>query len=230
MHTAKGVGLTLLVCTSLLITAPRADDSVGGAMQTAPHSAIVRLQIPLQRYDGGQRHHVTEHCSGTLVDPATGMILTAWHCFDGYMDLTQPPKAFIKGLWHELRLAAHGGAINNDWAIATIINPTRIDAPAMQYALKELSLGLNVTMVGYQRMGSKNNSEWLQAATSCKITSHRDDWIETDCRLHKGASGGAVIGIDQGKPKLIGIISAKSSEGGVWFVPLTRLKYQLSPP
>jgi hypothetical protein len=79
MHTAKGVGLTLLMCTSLLITAPRADDIVGGAMQTAPHSAIVRLQIPLQRYDGGQRHHVTEHCSGTLVDPATGMILTAWH-------------------------------------------------------------------------------------------------------------------------------------------------------
>lgn len=230
VHTLKAAGLTLLICTNVLITATRAADNLGEAIPSASDSAIVRLEIPLQRHNGARLQHVTEHCSGTLIDRAKGMILTAWHCFDGNMDLTRPPTAWIRGRWHQVRLAVHGGEINNDWAIAYVTDPSSIDEPAMPYELSELSVGLDITMVGYQRMGKKNSSEWLKAATSCKIARHGDDWIETNCRLNKGASGGAVVSMHQGQPNLIGIISAKSSEGGVWFVPLTRLRTQLSPP
>ena len=200
--------------------------------QAVPHryAAIVRLNIPLQRFDGARPYHVTEDCSGTLVDRNKGMILTAWHCFDGKMDLTQPPKAWLNGAWQELRLGPHGGGIQRDWAIAYLVDPSIVTGSAMPYALNGLAPGSAVTMAGYQRTGTKSDVIWSQTEAACAITQHSESWVETDCRLNPGASGGAVMRLDGGQAKLVGIVSARAAEGGVWFVPLSRLGAYFSPP
>ncbi len=194
-----------------------------------PYAAIVRLNIPLQRFHGANAYHVTEDCSGTLVDRNKGMILTAWHCFDGKMDLTQPPKVWLNGAWQELRLGAHGGGMNHDWAIAYLVDPSVADVSAMPFALTDLAPGRSVTMSGYQRSGLKADAIWSKIATTCTVTQHSASWVETDCELNTGASGGAVMSMKGGQAKLVGIISARAATGGVWYVPLSRLSAYFSP-
>lgn len=194
------------------------------------HAAVVRLNIPLQRFNGINTYHVTEDCSGTLVNRNKGMILTAWHCFDGKMDLTHPPKVWLKGAWQELHLGAHGGGMNHDWAIAYLVDPSVVNVPAMPYAIEDLEPGSTVTMTGYQRSDPKADAVWSKVATACTVTQHSESWVETDCELNTGASGGAVVSMEGGRTKLVGIVSARAATGGVWYVPLSRLGAYFSPP
>jgi hypothetical protein len=224
------IGLCLLFFFCPQGVASTVDGAPQGGLKPAPYSGIVRLNIPLRRNDGAKTYHVTEDCSGTLVDRDKGIIVTAWHCFDGKMDLTQPPKAWFNGGWQELRLGAHGGGIKDDWAITYLSDPNVIDAPAIPYALTDLVIGSIVTMAGYQRVGQRPDALWSLVQTTCAITKAGDYWVETDCHLETGASGGAVMQIKGGHTTLAGIISARSAQGGVWFVPMSRLNFYFSPP
>ena len=97
------------------------------------------------------------------------MIVTAWHCFDGSIDLTQPPKAWLQGAWQALRLAASGGEMKNDWAIAYLIDPSVVDGPAMPFALGNLNAGMQIRMAGYQRTDvTHDDTQWRQVKTLVK--------------------------------------------------------------
>jgi V8-like Glu-specific endopeptidase len=228
---------TLVACFLLVFTCQQATanstsnlpEKILRAM-SEHYAAVVRLNIPLQRSNGTHTYHVNEDCSGTLINSSKGMILTAWHCFDGKMDLTHPPKVWLKGAWQELRLGAHGAGMNHDWAIAYLVNPSVVDVSAMPYALEDLAPGSTVTMTGYQRAHPEADAVWSKKATVCTVTQHSEFWVETDCELNTGASGGAVISMEGGQAKLVGIVSARAATGGVWYVPLSRLGAYFSPP
>ena len=227
----KTIGFALLICACHYTAAQKAGDTFTPSPGQTPYPEIIRLKIALKRNDGTHAYHVTEDCSGTLVNRKTGMIVTAWHCFDGSIDLTQPPKAWLQGAWQALRLAASGGEIKNDWAIAYLIDPSVVDGPVMPFALGNLNAGTQIRMAGYQRTDvTHDDTQWRQVKTTCEVTRHSDYWIESNCKLNEGASGGAVTRIQAGKEHLVGIISARSPTGGVWFVPLSKLGAYLSPP
>jgi hypothetical protein len=231
MTVIKTIGFVLLICTCHHTTAQEAGDALNSSPWQTSYPEIIRLKIALQRNEGTHAYHLTEDCSGTLINRKTGMILTAWHCFDGSIDLTQPPKAWLQGAWQELKLAANGGEMQNDWAIAYLIDPSVVDGPVMPLALGKLHAGTEIRMAGYQRTGvSHDDTQWQQVKTTCEVTRHSDYWIESNCHLNEGASGGAVMRIQAGKEYLVGIISARSPVGGVWFVPLSKLGAYLSPP
>ena len=227
----KFSGLTLLLLICWQTKAQSVFETFNAGARQTPYPAIVRLKIALRRYDGAHPYHVTEDCSGTLIDRKTGMIVTAWHCFDGSMDLTQPPKAWLQGAWQDLRLAANGGSMNNDWAIAHLIDPSIVDRPEMPIVISGLHPGMEIRMVGFQRADNNHDeAEWRQVNTACDITGHGDFWVESNCQLNEGASGGAVMRVEAGQEQLVGVISARSPLGSVWFVPLSKLEAYLSPP
>ena len=224
------VWVSLVIFTCGLSTAQSSAEVMRQGTHRAALSAVVRLTVPLQRNDGVHSYHVTEDCSGTLVDRESGMIVTAWHCFDGSMDLTQPPKVWLEGAWQEVRLGVNGGEMNSDWAIVYLVRPNILENYAMAYGDDALMPGAEVIMSGYQRDGSADTAQWIQATTSCVIIRHGKYWSETDCQLERGASGGAVMRLEGGRMRFIGVISAKSSGGGVLFVPLSRLGSHIAPP
>ena len=206
-------------------------DTLHAEQDTAPRpvdSAVIRIEVPLLRQKGGSRLHVIEDCSGTLVNKNTGLIITAWHCFDGAMDLTRPARARIDGEWLSLDLKATGGSMEEDWALVQATHTATTMSQAMPISFAPTATGDTVTMLGYTL--SPNSSLRSLVRTTCRVTDTGFYWVETDCRLEKGTSGGAVIRGEGSTATVIGIVSARKSDGSVLFIPLTRLQHYLSPP
>ena len=198
---------------------------------TPPRSAVIPLEIPLTRRIDGRNAHVHEDCTGTLVDSEPGLIITAWHCFDGSLDLTRPPRAFIGGAWIDLRLGASGGDMSEDWALVYIAHPSLPRAETLSLSFESQQIGDAVTMLGYSRPRRTDGSDSRSLIKDrCVVTGHSPPWVQTNCQLGEGSSGGAVVeGDDTGGP-LVGIISAQKKGAGVLYVPLIQLRYRLSPP
>lgn len=201
--------------------------------------AVGKLQVPGQRYQGGQRSHYTEDCSATLVArpgrKRADTIITAWHCLEWYGDLSKPITFTVVSLSGEtLRLEAYrlgdGGGMHADWAILRLrATVPDTDVAALQIHPQVADPDLPVTMAGFSGdEGMGNDGLALTFDPGCAITAQDRNLGDTDCTAFKGASGGAVVQLSSaGEPKMCGVISQGNGEGRSTFVPVSGFRYAL---
>ena len=81
---------------------------------------------------------------------------------------------------------------------------------------------LPITMAGYSRdNGTGNKGEHLSFDPACAITRQAKGSSDSNCRAHKGSSGGAVVQITQeGQARMAGVISQGNGVGLSTFVPV----------
>ena len=81
--------------------------------------SIGHLEVPVTRYEQGRRRHFTEHCTAVIVSPGPSpLIVTAWHCLDGYQSLLEPIRLTLPGDPPvAVQVVASGGSMEQDWAI-----------------------------------------------------------------------------------------------------------------
>lgn len=199
--------------------------------------AVGRLVVPGIRYENGRRRHHTERCSATLVGtggPAE-TIVTAWHCLEYYEDLSQRivfQLATSAGdtLEIEATRLADGGGMDADWAILRLHRPVRgTQAPALAPRTSGADPTLDVVMAGFSRdEGIGQRGSLLSYDPACRITGRRNSYMDSDCRAHKGASGGAVIQLTAGGvPQLAGVISQGDGAGLSRFIPVATFRTSL---
>ena len=218
--------LALIAVTGLFAGAPQAQPKPSPAA-----SAMLQIRVPLLKRSAEGSVHVWEECSGTLVDRHSGTVLTAWHCFDGGLDLTRPPLALIGDQWQPLRLGKVGGSMHDDWALTFLSKPILRSLQPLPVSFAAPAIGDTLTMLGFQApaIEGATGGRVLVSAT-CNVTGIGPNWTQTDCRLAKGASGGAVISGQGVGANLVGIVSAQRSDQGVMFIPLSKLERYFSPP
>ncbi len=201
--------------------------------------AVGTLIVPgSRREDGYQRHHI-ERCSATLVGRRTGapadLIVSAWHCVDYYDDLSKAiafelSSASGEGTVIDARLLSDGGGINADWAILRLAEPVAASfAPALLPDADTPALDSPLIMAGFSRdPGLGANGSQLTYDPQCRVTARFKHYSDSDCRAHKGASGGAVIALSSnGSPTLAGVISQGDGAGLSRFIPLSAFRSSL---
>ena len=175
--------------------------------------------------------HVTEACSGTVIDAARGLVLTAWHCLDGIVDLTRPPRALIDAQWHDMAIVASGGSMQKDWAVLRKLSSPIIGSIAMPMLFSPMDNGTAILASGYPAgADSENDAPNRNASSRCKLTGVRTHWMRSDCKLSKGMSGGAVMLESAHGLSLVGVISAQDEDGSMLFVPIGNIDYRFEPP
>lgn len=205
-----------------------------GATTPAWLDAVGKLQVPTIKYQKGRRKHHREDCSATLVVNQAGQnadsIVTAWHCLEAYSDLSRP-IVFRLEPWGRsplvltARQVADGGHIDSDWAILRLertIPASEVRGLAMSRApLPEHAV---LQMAGYSgdsELG--NNGGQLTFDPDCRVTAATLRYVSTDCVAYKGASGGAVVSVDNiGETLLQGIISQGDSDRLSIYTPTAR--------
>ena len=229
----------------LLALAVIAGDAIGDPRQAFSDrsppwlEAVGRLSVPGSRIRDGQRSHQWEDCSATLVGQESSTradtIVTAWHCLEFYNDLSRPITfTLLPGRRGELTREAYrlgdGGGMHADWAILRLYQPVAAeDVTALTVGAGATDRTRPVIMAGYSRDGGLGNGgRRLTFDPACRITEQTPARSATDCRAHKGASGGAVIQVSrEGEPQLTGVISAGDGAGTSIFVPVTRFQAAL---
>ena len=168
------------------------------------------------------------HCSAVLV--ARNLIATASHCLTvaaknarpvifspGYGGARRLPTAEAVAL--KLGARVISGAIRSedvpvDWALLQIsppiaaIQPLPVASLSLNDMLARAASGGQIIAAGY------GDSDTLRARAQCPLLSqdelglYRDDtWLQLDCVIEHGDSGGAIVLVDGGRPWLIGIIA-----------------------
>jgi hypothetical protein len=201
--------------------------------------AVGKLQVPGQRYQGGQQSHYTEDCSATLVArpgrKRADTIITAWHCLEWYGDLSKPITFTVTSLsgetlQHEAYRLGDGGGMHADWAILRLRSTVPdTDVAALQIHPQLADPDLPVTMAGFSGdQGMGNDGLALTFDPGCAITAQDRNLGDTNCTAFKGASGGAVIQLSSaGEPRICGVISQGNGEGRSTFVPVSGFRYAL---
>ena len=190
--------------------------------------AVGRLQVPGIRYRDGRRRHYLEDCSGTLVGtPGAVFVLTAWHCFADYRDLSQR-ILFTLGdheagsLTSEAVKVADGGGMHADWALLRLTDPG-VSALARPLRLSPTrgDPTRTIVMAGDSREPARaSDQRRLSYDPACRITAQRKATTESDCSARKGASGGAVVqSLPGAEPVLLGVISEGDGNGISIYVP-----------
>jgi hypothetical protein len=189
---------------------------------------VGRLQVPGIRYRNGRRRHYLEDCSGTLVGNAgAAFVLTAWHCFADYRDLSQRILFTLgdgesRGLTSEAVRVADGGGMHADWALLRLTDPS-VSALARPLRLSPTRGDPTraIVMAGYSREPARaSDQRRLSYDPACRITAQHRATTESDCSARKGASGGAVVQFLQGnEPVLLGVISEGDGNGVSIYVP-----------
>jgi hypothetical protein len=241
---ARGLALTLalLIGASTAGEDPRRQLSVDSPRWL---SAIGQLSVPGLKTEQGHASHHTERCSATLIAanaaPQADLIVTAWHCLEAYRDLSKritftllpgsPAPRIISA-----RPVADGGSMAADWALLRLTEAVaRADVPALALNPGLADPEKTVLMAGYSRdAGIGAGGRILSFDPACRITRSNAELGYSDCRAHKGASGGAVIQLnDDGEPLLSGIISEGDGLQDSRFVPIAvvrdALPARLSP-
>ena len=211
-----------------------ADDLVAdNRLSAADHpaawqDALVKLSIPVKRWQAGQQRHFIEDCTGTQIAGRSGtMILTAWHCVEGFTDLTKTISATTRqGQIFEAQVSATGNSMASDWAILKISNDDRtsIQKIHLKLAKTTVTAGQNIVMAGYS--GDPHLGEHGRALTfdpNCEIgqTPETAQAIFTNCTAFKGASGGPTLLLEGGEYKVLGVISAGDGSGLSLFAPIS---------
>jgi len=214
--------LLAVLWLGLLIGPCAADNRLTASEHPAPwQAAIVKINVPVTRWIDGRQKHMNEECSGTLVQGRQPLILTAWHCFDGYRDLSKPPRFLWRGQWRQLRLLSHGGSMQADWALLEIPELKLENAVILPVLLKENTSNASLLLAGYSRdTGLGQGGNELTFEQDCLLLSTGDAWHSTQCTAFKGASGGPVLSVLQGQHYVVGIISARDEAGITLFTPV----------
>ena len=202
--------------------------------------AVGKLQVPGSKYNSGSREHLLEDCSATLVARVPGRpadtIITAWHCLAQYNDLSKPIVfTLLPGqpgtLQREAYRLADGGGMYADWALLRL----RQSVPASEVAAMEIDPGgadpaRSIAMAGYSRdEGIGEGGRHLSFDPACLITARAPGSSASNCRAHKGASGGAVMQLSAaGTPLLSGVISEGDGAGLSTFVPVAAFRSAIS--
>ncbi|QIB64512.1 trypsin-like serine peptidase [Kineobactrum salinum] len=233
---------TLALMTLLVpVSHGAADDTRLRYSRASPSwlQAVGTLRVPgLKLRDGYPRHH-TEHCSATLVGgdaDSANTIVTAWHCLEFYRDLSHRIvftllPATDQAIAIEALLLADGGGMPADWAVLRL----RQAVPASQVRALRPHPGQPdpdrpIIMAGYSRdAGIGASGTALSYDPDCRITGAGDRVSrDSNCRAHKGASGGAVIQLSPGgEPLLSGVVSEGDGAGISRFVPVSVFRRNL---
>lgn len=227
----------LAALSRVAVAAADADDRrVRGAEGPAWLYAVARLEIPGSRYVAGRRQHHLETCSATVLaaDSSSGrpLLLTAWHCLEHYDDLSKPLRVALEtSAGRTYRLEAYrladGGGMHADWALLGLRGALPdLSRVGLALAPARADSARPVTMAGYSRdAGLGRLGVALTYDPDCRITAQARANTATDCRAHKGASGGAVVQQDAaGRSYLAGVISEGDGAGYSGFVPVTRFR------
>lgn len=203
--------------------------------------AVGQLQVPGIKFrDGYPRHH-QENCSATLVSNTPSRdadtIITAWHCLEFYRDLSQRimftllPATEQPIVTQALPLA-YGGAMSADWAVLRLRKPIpAARVRALQLHPEQADPARPIIMAGYSRdkgIGARGSA--LSYDPQCRITGVTGSAASRDsnCRAHKGASGGAVVQLSiTNEPLFSGVVSEGDGVGLSRFVPLSVFRSKL---
>jgi V8-like Glu-specific endopeptidase len=180
--------------------------------------AVGRLTVPGRDTVDGEARYREENCSASLIGPQT--IVTAWHCFEFYTDLSRDPVFTLPNAPRPdpvvARRVADGGGMAADWALlrleTPILNVTPIPVARYDAVLRDSRFAL----AGYARdeeLGQRGRI--LTWESQCLQTTQERTRVGIDCITYKGASGGPVVA--QGR--LIGVISAGDGAAVTYFVP-----------
>ncbi len=243
-------GLRRLACTGVLFTSTLGAGLAAGAgaesrqpySETAPAwlRAVGVLNVPVARYRDGRRYHYVENCSATLVAERPGghadTIITAWHCFEDYDDLSRPITFTLRAGLEEHFVStayrlADGGGMHADWALLRLQRPV----PAGEVTAMLVQSGTPdpdgvITMAGFSRdPGLGMGGTRLTFDSGCRITRQASAVSEAACTAYKGASGGAVVQVSAGgEARLSGVISSGDGAGVVVYVPVQEFRTALS--
>lgn len=214
------------ILLALLPLAAAAAPGAPGAL-----ASVGRLLIPTLRLENGYRRHYDERCSATLVgvhgQRRSRWILSAWHCLEYYRDLSRP-IVFEHGSGARLqaRAVTSGGDMHADWVLLRLERP--LPAPVAPDAA-DVPARAPLLMAGYSRSAAGTPGNTLSWDNSCQVIGRDGADLRSDCRVRRGASGGAVFRRGGGSAAYIGIISRGDGASESIFVPLRRILPRISP-
>ena len=193
--------------------------------------SVGRLIIPSIKIEKGQHLSFKETCSASLISkkkfPSSRFILTAWHCFENYYDISRPINFEIKDLKGNIisRIAyrrSNGGGMHADWAILKLDKEVkRSEVKPIEYFIPDISVGDSISIAGYAKDKIFAGNRFDLNYGECKVTEIATDIRLTDCTAVKGNSGGPVmLKIDQYNFGLAGIISEGNERNISSFVPI----------
>lgn len=190
------------------------------------HSAIGQLAVPVTRVEHGYTRHYTEHCTAVAVTAGPNpLILSAWHCVEGYRSLIEPIQLRMSGQRSPIsvQLVASGGSMEQDWAAFRPTAPLS-GASWIPVSAQALSHDMAVMAAGFTEYaappGAGPRPRSLVTHRTCRITDSDQMPVASDCVAKQGASGGAILKRTQsGSLRVIGIISAGDGESVSLFYP-----------
>lgn len=182
--------------------------------------SVIPLRVPTSRIVEGYRRHHQEDCSATVVRLEPLTLLSAWHCFDGFDDLSRSPQFRVAGKWFPARLIASGGSMEADWALLTVLPPIHGSLGGL-HPLPVLSVGLpapkeTVRIAGYP----KTSATGVWTSSNCPITGQIKQWIGARCMATQGVSGGPALIERDGRWFVAGVVSAQRSDRTLLIAPL----------
>ena len=221
--------LALLVLSQPLTADPRL---VPDPQALYWHSAMVRLEVPVIRSEGGRMRHFTEHCSATVITPGPNtLLLSAWHCFEDYAATQGPIQLFAQhspNVPLPVRLIVSGGSMSADWAVLTPLTDTVIGA-WIPLSPDPVQGGSRVLAAGFAPTANSGKTEAhtetpssrrLMYDPDCFVTTVTNRPARSDCVAKKGASGGAILRrTASGSVQVVGVISAGDGVSVSYFHP-----------
>jgi hypothetical protein len=237
----KGKLITLALWAACMVSATSLGEPLGDPRELIRphadpwHSALGHLEVPVTRVEDGYPKHYIEHCTAVAVTPGPNpLVLSAWHCLDGYQSLLKPIQLRMSGLSSPtpVQLLATGGSMEQDWAV---LQPTAPIAGTSWIPLstQPLSHDIAVLAAGFTEYTTPLDENPIPRSLvthrACRITNSNQIPVASDCVAKQGASGGAILRRTQtGSLRLIGIISAGDGESVSLFYPSLPLLPQLS--
>jgi hypothetical protein len=115
----------------------------------------------------------------------------------------------------------NSGSIGNadvpmDWAIVQItpsvnaVQPLPVASLSLDDMLAHIAAGAQVIAAGYGASDSLNERGACHLYSEQELGLYPDDsWLQLDCQIQDGDSGGAIVMMDGGRPWLIGIIAGR---------------------
>ncbi len=199
--------------------------------------AIVKIEVPIVRSVNGYPRHFLERCSGTIVSPGPfPLVISAWHCFEGYNPLPSPAILRTETGPAALDLVATGGSMDADWAL---LRSTSQWWPNtwIPVSRDRVLTGSRVSAAGFSRSSEASALELddgrehtLTVDADCRIIQAGSNPFASSCVIQKGASGGPIVGRTQsGSLRLYGIISAGDGTAVSYFYPADLLSPLIRP-
>lgn len=147
-------------------------------------------------------------------------MLTAWHCFEFYRDLSRDALFTLPYAPRPRQVAARrltdGGGMSADWALLRLQQPILDVNPIPVRRYGATLEPATLVLAGFARDSELGNGgRNLTWEANCHLTANELYRVGTNCVTFKGASGGAVV--SQGE--LVGVISAGDGEGVTYFAP-----------